>query len=39
MEEERRNELILKGIEIIAGEDKEQVKTGQHGGVELTTAG
>jgi hypothetical protein len=27
MEEERRNELILKGIEIIAGEDKEQVKT------------
>ncbi len=27
MEEERRKELILKGIEIITGEDKEQVKT------------
>ncbi len=27
MEEERRKELTLKGIEIITGEDKEQVKT------------
>ena len=27
MEEERQNNLILKGIEIITGEDKEQVKT------------
>ncbi len=27
MEEERRKELIWKGIEIITGEDKEQVKT------------
>ncbi len=30
MEEERRNELILKGIEIITGEDKEQLKTFTH---------
>jgi hypothetical protein len=27
MEEEKQNNLILKGIEIITGEDKEQVKT------------
>jgi len=27
MEEERRNNLIWKGIEIITGEDREQVKT------------